>query len=502
MVPSADYSPSIPTPVEAASYTPPVSYTYDKDVKDCIIYRTDTVPDEVYDLNDAVSLAPAPTNHYSAETAPGTCAYPGAVYSQTANIPGLDDSLEDLVPENIAESDNNNGYSLFHEDLISWLHPVENDHKNSQESVHLNFQGSWSSRNETSVCKQSDWYEHAQLESSFPSSFESNSGLIQQEPYSHAHGNNSKVSGGINIREFNPTMNSVAELQQNCSPFSFPDKLLDKNSLSGENSFSYGDSLQQCARQNSQFYSKPLDGENELYSNSEIRFSEPIINLSKEHSVINKRSDCAPDSHDSCSIPMASSEISLTGLCTNSKMSNLEQFTVSDELTCSSSLLSHHQLPRASSPSSAQLFATLPKMSRQRTCFTSSEVEGLTSHNVLKTVPSAIPGKHLVPRSSKVIASSTVRKPPNLSMLNRKPVKALDLGLVEERSNWSTRLQSSDRTIVPSQIAESQGLIVSGNVNPKSTMGQRSDIIKSKYFISPAASSLGQEGKQFRVLSG
>jgi len=508
VVPSVDYSPRIPTPIDAASYTPPVvSHFYPKDDEDCFIYRTETVPGEACGVYNTVTLSPA--NQYSTEAGPEACAFPDTVYGQTANVPGLDDSLEELVPVSNAEIDNNSKYSLFHEDLVSWLQPVENDHKTSQELSHLSFHESWPSWNNSCGSKPSNWCEQAYssvLESNFPSSIESNSGLVQRELYSYIHDDNSYFSGDNSFKGLvssNPFMNSVSELQQDASIFSFPDKLVAENSLSGEKLSSCSSPLQQYTRQMGPFCSEPKASDiDDLYPNSEISFSEPINSLSeprKEASIMIQSTRHKSDSFASSSIPMLSSEHSHTGGLFAS--STLDQFPVSDEAACSISLFPHHQVPRAASTSSAQLFATLPEASSilwRPSLSTSSEVGRFTSHDTSKAVPScaSIPGKLLVPRSSKVIASSTVRKPSNISLLQRKPVKALDLGLVEEKNNRSIRLQSNDRTIVPSNIAEPQALKVSGHVHPNGTMGQRGDIVKSKYFISPAASSLGQEGKK------
>ena len=112
---------------------------------------------------------------------------------------------------------------------------------------------------------------------------------------------------------------------------------------------------------------------------------------------------------------------------------------------------------------------------------------------------------HLVPRSTKAISSSVVRKPRRtIPSTEQKPVKALDLGLEGEKER-SVRLQSNDRVIAPTpsaslgQLEETvRGMEVEGISN---SVPERREIVRSKYFPSSAGCSIPPKSGSSRVIS-
>lgn len=95
---------------------------------------------------------------------------------------------------------------------------------------------------------------------------------------------------------------------------------------------------------------------------------------------------------------------------------------------------------------------------------------------------------HLIPRSTKAIASLVVRKPRRaIPPSEQKPVKALDLGIEGERER-NVRLQSNDRVLAPTQLTHSSLLDESVYLDTgKTPEVANGEIVRSKYF--PAYSS-------------
>lgn len=105
---------------------------------------------------------------------------------------------------------------------------------------------------------------------------------------------------------------------------------------------------------------------------------------------------------------------------------------------------------------------------------------------------SGLTGSHLVPRSSKAIASLVVRKPrwlpPTTSTAEQKPVKALDLGLESERER-NVRLRSNDRVLA---AAPTNPTVLSRHTRRNDEVGDSDrfagELVKSKYFSASSSS--------------
>ena len=99
----------------------------------------------------------------------------------------------------------------------------------------------------------------------------------------------------------------------------------------------------------------------------------------------------------------------------------------------------------------------------------------------------------LIPRSSKVISSSIVRKPLSFPSMERAPLRALDLGLDQEKSLW---LQSNDRTLSSSKVSTSNDPVTLTARSYVDT-GVSGEIVRSKYFptFTSAAPSVSNGGR-------
>ena len=121
----------------------------------------------------------------------------------------------------------------------------------------------------------------------------------------------------------------------------------------------------------------------------------------------------------------------------------------------------------------------------------------LTTTTATTTRPSLFDDGHLLPRSSKAIASQVVRKPRHAvpgGVVEHKPVKALDLGLGGGKSARNVRLQSNDRILAPKNAAgwsrgvgrESGRWLGEGQGSIEAPL---TEVMRSKYFLTPPVTS-------------
>lgn len=124
-------------------------------------------------------------------------------------------------------------------------------------------------------------------------------------------------------------------------------------------------------------------------------------------------------------------------------------------------------------------------------------------HDVTSGSTSMFNVGHLVPRSTKAIASSVVRKPrQTIPPVEQKPVKALDLGLEGGRER-NVKLRSNDRVLPThsSLLEENIWMGRSREAGKTSNSVAEGEIVRSKYFPASAGSSIPSKSSSSRVIS-
>ncbi len=174
----------------------------------------------------------------------------------------------------------------------------------------------------------------------------------------------------------------------------------------------------------------------------------------------------------------------------------------------SSSLASESQhLPKSKTTSTRLLSSSKSQRLKEAESLTSYQLRSTSfpCHHTSFSSSTALFGKdYLIPRSSRAIASSVVRKPLKHTLIERTPVKALDLGLDSERER-RLRLESNDRNLVSSQMSQlaSKGDLLTQAVRNNAELDDSftgSDV-RSKYFVRSGKASFSTvSGNNEKVL--
>lgn len=518
VVPTAGYSPNIPTITDTASFTPPISSgksnftesedscTYELDGGDDNLTTTYHLP--AYQLSneslyssytDDTITVNATFGHSHMHCGVNYIMQADGVTHQNpavmpSGVPGLDDSLENSGPNESSLNGNDvdkeycKSQSFFHEDLESWMQPTEDMRLSSNEEhtakrmdfTHHSLSTGYSDVGFGSLgtTQSFDWARPAPVAGhgipKFPYMLDSN--LNVSRPLVHtlscANSQNSETS----LLDSNP--NTSRPLVSGFSLVSAPN--LERNVL-----------------------------------NSDLNVSRPVVSsFSMVTAQSSERSD-DPSVSRSC-FSLVDPQTSEMGGC------KLAEYKTGDDYEMpffsykngnqirleapyappsipSTSLQQH---PHIQCPPD-NLLGNIKPPSPSRTLFQQATGRTTTDYQFgniscppmessITTSYNSVADNHLIPRSSKIIASSTVRKPFQVPAVERIPVKALDLGLMDERPR-EARLQSNDRNLVATELAHDSSS--KNSVLPvlctRSNVGHGGEVVKSKYFISPAASSLG-----------
>ena len=541
IVPSAEYSPNIPSSTDAASFTPPMSTLNEFD-EDCFIYKVENVKGEPSAAYNVTLL----DDQFSSVVSTQDRGYRNALSGGMSSVPGLDDSLEDSMAESVAGNPTCIRNSLFDDDLAAWMRPTED----SKVTIH-------DERNAGNLSSNCTWNrEQIIYESSVTE--QTHSTRQENQSFPHLFGSNFELSEPTNLLGCS-SIPSDANLffceqpdikkavNNNCTSFTAKGRAIEVPENSGNTSFysnlarpvedhlsgedlsgSYSSvhqvmnnplSLQQDIRQQDQFCIDQLKHTEQRFPNSfginvcgasidSYRATGGSLFLTSDAIDLARADKTAVQSI--CSFQKYSSPVqnSSTNLLAYSSSANHEQAPFfskchgkesefADNNSVCSTSLQYQPHPIQSPP--RHLFAA-PTMASSSTSLSWQPMSAINNEASFSKMPAVSTiissnasglGSHLIPRSSKIIASSTVRKPSSFSTMDRKPVKALDLGLMDEANSRITRLQSSDRSLNCShEMSQPQNPRFTDN-RTNTIMDRKGEVVKSKYFISPAASTLG-----------
>ncbi len=460
VTPSANDHPYTPiTSIDAATNSMAISHTCSQFDQDCFIYKTGTAP-AADDLSEHHSLPTLPCSLRQANL-------PDMPYCMqgSSNNSGLDDSLEDTLPTITSDINlTSKAESFFHEDIASWLHPIESDNLSRSRTVQYQCEDNNSTLDWNNIQDESKWNQKEITNpGNPPHSCEVNFEFPNQD------------GSAIGDHNFNQSLNCPRMPLQSY------------NEASGINNF-------YCAMPTSEshpcesLHSRMQDQCKERSWNNEtlhIRKCEPSSNSCLFSNIITSSSATHNAlSHSNYNMAENAFIPGFSNLSNPSQSSVFSQYhsTNSGPSPERSTMLQFHQPLPTALPIPNHSLATQVEWSAIPWQLQDSVVSEAAR------VPAQSTSKNLsIPRSTKIIASSTVRKPSSFSMMNRKPVKALDLDVADKRNLMT--MKSNDRDLLSETNFQTQNsLSENGNLY---SFALKDEVVRSKYFASPTLNSLG-----------